>query len=62
MQIPNFQNDTRKFVDRKENFYILEYQRDASVSPEYAPTGSLYAATNSVSAKAAARDSNTMGH
>ncbi len=38
MQIPNFQNDTRKFVDRKENFYILEYQRDASVSPEYAPT------------------------
>ncbi len=36
MQIPNFQNDTRKFVAQKGNFYVLEYQKDASVSPEYA--------------------------
>ena len=34
MQIPNFQNDTRKFVAQKGNFYVLEYQKDASVSPE----------------------------
>ena len=36
MQIPNFQNDTRKFIAQKENFYIMEYQHDASVSPAYA--------------------------
>ncbi len=33
MNIRNFENDTRKFAENKDNFYVLEYLRDASVSP-----------------------------
>ncbi|MCR5526260.1 MAG: AIM24 family protein [Lachnospiraceae bacterium] len=33
MNIRNFENETRKFVAKKDNFYVLEYMHDSSVSP-----------------------------
>lgn len=33
MNIRNFANETRKFVANKDNFYVLEYMHDSSVSP-----------------------------
>ena len=38
MNINNFENSTRKFVESKENFYLLEYMRDCSVTPMSAET------------------------
>jgi uncharacterized protein (AIM24 family) len=38
MNINNFENSTRKFVESKENFYLLEYMRDCSVTPMTAET------------------------
>lgn len=33
MNIKNFENEARKFVENKGNFHILEYTKDSSVSP-----------------------------
>ncbi len=38
MNIKNFENNTRKFVQNKGNFHVLEYTLDASVSPFNAET------------------------
>ncbi len=38
MNIKNMENSTRKFVQNRENFHVLEYQQDASVSPMNAQT------------------------
>jgi uncharacterized protein (AIM24 family) len=38
MNIKNLENETRKFVENKENFHVLEYLQDASVSPANAST------------------------
>lgn len=35
-QIRNFDNDTRKLVNRMGNFSVYEYDRDLSVSPSNA--------------------------
>ena len=33
MRIVNLENDNRKFIKTVDNFHILEYVQDASVSP-----------------------------
>lgn len=38
MKILNLQNDNRKFVKSIDNFHVLEYMQDASVSPMNAQT------------------------
>ena len=38
MKILNLQNDTRKFVKSIENFHVLEYMQDTSVSVSNAVT------------------------
>lgn len=38
MKILNLQNDNRKFVNSVDNFHVLEYIQDASVSPMNAQT------------------------
>ncbi len=38
MNIRNLENETRKFVMNRENFHVLEYFQDASVSPANAST------------------------
>lgn len=38
MKILNLQNDNRKFVNSIDNFHVLEYMQDASVSPMNAQT------------------------
>ena len=38
MKILNLQNDNRKFVESIDNFHVLEYMQDASVSPMNAQT------------------------
>ena len=38
MKILNLQNDNRKFVKSIDNFHVLEYIQDASVSPMNAQT------------------------
>ena len=38
MNIKNFENETRKFVNSLGNFYVLEYMQDSSVSPMNATT------------------------
>ena len=38
MKILNLQNDNRKFVKSIDNFHVLEYMLDASVSPMNAQT------------------------
>lgn len=36
MRIENLQNENRRFIKNVDNFHVLEYARDISVSPEYA--------------------------
>ena len=38
MNIKNFENETRKFVENNGNFHVLEYMLDSSVSPANAST------------------------
>lgn len=38
MQIQNLQNENRKYIANMQNFYVLEHERDASVSPMNATT------------------------
>ncbi len=38
MNIRNFENEGRKFVSNMENFHVLEYMQDSSVSPANATT------------------------
>ena len=38
MFIRNLENETRKFVANMDNFHVLEYLQDASVSPANATT------------------------
>ena len=38
MNIKNFENEGRKFVENMGNFHVLEYMQDASVSPDNATT------------------------
>ena len=38
MQIQNLQNENRKYIANLKNFYVLEHERDASVSPANATT------------------------
>ena len=38
MQISNLNNENRKFIAAAGNFHVLEYERDASVSPSLATT------------------------
>ncbi len=38
MQIINLQNENRKFISSINNFHVLEYEQDASVSPYNATT------------------------
>ena len=33
MRIVNMQNENRKYISTKDNFHVLEYEKDASVSP-----------------------------
>ena len=33
MRIVNLENDNRKFIKTVDNFHVLEYVQDASVSP-----------------------------
>ena len=38
MQIQNLQNENRKYIANLQNFYVLEHERDLSVSPANATT------------------------
>ncbi len=61
MRINNFENADRKFVSGEGLVNVYRGTGKVLMSP-VAPTSSLFAATNTVAAKAAAAGSNTFGH
>lgn len=46
MRIMNLENENRKFIKTVDNFHVLEYVQDASVSPMNAIDGRKYSGDN----------------